>query len=207
MTINPAAVAFVTVPSPILRRTTVKLVDNTSGQPNPSQPAVVPELKLFLHYNALADTTITLSVAGGTPGTVTLPDTITIPKGAKTPSAPVHLTVNNPGPGAPPDGHRDRNADTAERPARQRPPRANRRDRRGGAGPRSDLHGRRSDIHTGRRRERPRQPGLTICAPYGLSGANRSASIMLLYGARRVTTHSPGSPRCRARRGITATRC
>jgi hypothetical protein len=111
MAISPAAVAFVLVPfpiitaaptvpvAPIVPRPTVKLVDNTSGTPNPSQPAVVPTLTLSLHYNALADTAIALSVSGGTPGTVTVPATVTIPKGAKSPVAPVPLTVRNPGGG------------------------------------------------------------------------------------------------------------
>jgi hypothetical protein len=101
MTISPAAVAFVIVRSPIIPRPILKLVDNTSGQPNPNSPAVVPTLALTLHYNALADTTVTLSVAGGTPGTVTAPATVTIARGAKTPTAPVPLAVRNPGPGAP----------------------------------------------------------------------------------------------------------
>jgi len=52
---------------------------------------------LTLHYNALADTTIALSVAGGTAGTVTVPPTVTIAKGANSPAAPVQLTVHNPG--------------------------------------------------------------------------------------------------------------
>jgi len=97
MTITPAAVAFVVVQSPLFFGSFLKLVDNTSGQPNPEAPAVVPVLTLTLHYNALADTTIALSVAGGTAGTVTVPPTVTIAKGANSPAAPVQLTVHNPG--------------------------------------------------------------------------------------------------------------
>lgn len=94
MTITPAAVAFVVVPG----TRTVKLVDASSGQPTPSAPEVVPTLNLRTGFNALQETTIALSVAGGTAGIVTAPATLTVPRGASVPTAQVPLQVRNPGP-------------------------------------------------------------------------------------------------------------
>jgi Family of unknown function (DUF6519) len=95
MTITPSRVAFVVVPGP---RPTLKLVDATSGQPNPSLPAVVPTLSLSLNYNSLANTTVTLSVSGGTTGIVQVPASVTIPRGSDAPAQPISLTIRNPGP-------------------------------------------------------------------------------------------------------------
>lgn len=99
MIISPAAVAFVAVPSPIIRRFSVKLVDNTTPPPPPlvDRPAVVPVLALTLHYNALADTSVALSVSGGSPGVVEVPASVTIPRGANAPASPVQLKVSNTG--------------------------------------------------------------------------------------------------------------
>jgi hypothetical protein len=94
MSVTPASVAFVIVPG----TRTVRLVDNTTGQPNPSGPAVSPTLTLTLNYNALATTSVALSVSGGTTGIVTVPAIVTIPRGAVSPAQPVPVTVNNPGP-------------------------------------------------------------------------------------------------------------
>ena len=92
MTVTPAIVAFVVVGR------TVKLVDATGATPSPSMPAVVPTLNLTMAFNALRDTTIALSVAGGTAGIVTLPSSLTVARGTNAPSAPVQLQVRNPGP-------------------------------------------------------------------------------------------------------------
>lgn len=94
MTITPAAVAFVVVPG----TRTVRLVDASSGQPTPSAPEVVPTLNLRTGYNVLQEATIALSVAGGTAGIVTAPPSLTVPRGASAPTAPVQLQVRNPGP-------------------------------------------------------------------------------------------------------------
>ncbi|HTW25834.1 MAG TPA: DUF6519 domain-containing protein [Acetobacteraceae bacterium] len=98
-TITPAAVAFIVVSdTPILlRRFTLRLVDNTSGQPDPHGNAVVPTLALSLRYSALTDTTVSLSVTGGSPGIVQVPATVTIPRGATAPANPVQLSVSNTG--------------------------------------------------------------------------------------------------------------
>jgi hypothetical protein len=94
MTITPAQVAFVFVPGTRL----IRLVDNTSGQPNPAGAAVAPTLTLTLNYNSLADTTVALSVSGGTTGIVTVANSVTLPRGSDSPAQPVPLTVRNPGP-------------------------------------------------------------------------------------------------------------
>ncbi len=88
MTITPSAVAFV------FSNTGVKLVDNTSGTPDPKSPAVSPTLSLTLHYNALADTTIALSVSPDA-GAVQVPPSLKVAQGAKSPAPPVPVTVFN----------------------------------------------------------------------------------------------------------------
>ncbi|MGH7059258.1 MAG: hypothetical protein ACREFH_02625, partial [Stellaceae bacterium] len=95
MTVSPASVAFVIVPGARLLR----LVDNSTGQPSPAGPAVAPTLSLALHYDALVDTTVALSVSGGTAGTVTVPASVAVPRGSVSPAQPVPVTVANPGPG------------------------------------------------------------------------------------------------------------
>ena len=94
MTVTPTAVAFVVVPG----TRTVKLVDATTVTPSPSLPAVVPTLNLTMGFNALRDTTIALSVSGGTAGIVTLPASLTVARGTNAPAAPIQLQVRNPGP-------------------------------------------------------------------------------------------------------------
>jgi Family of unknown function (DUF6519) len=94
MTVAPATVAFVVVPGTRL----VKLVDATSGQPNPNAPAAIPVLTITLGFNALQATTVALSVAGGTAGIVTVPASVTIARGSSAPAAPVQIQVRNPGP-------------------------------------------------------------------------------------------------------------
>ncbi len=94
MTVTPTAVAFVVVPG----TRTIKLVDASAGTPSPSLPAVTPTLALTLGYNALSDTSIALSVTGGTAGTVTVPATVTVPRGSSAPAAAVTVQVRNPGP-------------------------------------------------------------------------------------------------------------
>ncbi len=94
LTVTPAAVAWVEMPG----TTTLKLVDNTSGKGNPSQPAVTPVLALALNYDAVAATTVGLSVAGGTLGIVGLPTSVTVPRGATAPAQTINVTVGNPGP-------------------------------------------------------------------------------------------------------------
>ncbi len=96
VTVAPAKVAFVVARSPIIRLG-VKLVDNTAGHPDPNSPAVVPTVTMVLHYNALADTTVLLTVSGGTPGIVQAPPRVTVPRGAKSPATAVQLSVRNPG--------------------------------------------------------------------------------------------------------------
>ena len=95
MAVSPASVAFVIVPGTRFLR----LVDNTTGQPSPAGPAVAPTLSLALHYDALVDTTVALSVSGGTAGTVTVPASVAVPRGSVSPAQPVPVTVANPGPG------------------------------------------------------------------------------------------------------------
>ncbi|HEU0155582.1 MAG TPA: DUF6519 domain-containing protein [Stellaceae bacterium] len=94
VTVSPANVAFVVVPGTRFLR----LVDNSTGAPNPSGPAATPSLTLALNYDALLDTTVTLSVSGPTAGVVTVPPSVTIGRGALSPAQPVPVTVANPGP-------------------------------------------------------------------------------------------------------------
>ncbi|HEX3347042.1 MAG TPA: DUF6519 domain-containing protein, partial [Acetobacteraceae bacterium] len=94
LAVTPAAVAWVQVPG----TTQLKLVDNTSGKADPAQPAVTPVLSLAMNYDAVVDTTVALSVAGGTLGIVGLPTSVTVPRGAKSPTQQtINVGVGNPG--------------------------------------------------------------------------------------------------------------
>jgi hypothetical protein len=100
MSVDHPNVAFVVVRSQPNGINIVKLVDMpASGQPSNTEPAVSPILTLTLHAAAAAGTTIALSVSGGIPGIVQVQPSVTIPVGSTTPTAPVPLTVANPGVG------------------------------------------------------------------------------------------------------------
>ncbi len=93
MTITPSAVAFVQ------SGLTLKLVDNTSGKPDPTSAAVVPTVALTLSYNALVDAKIAFSVSPSNPNILPAPSTATIPAGKRSPDQAVTLSVGNPGAG------------------------------------------------------------------------------------------------------------
>ena len=91
-TVTPPAVAWVQVG--VLGNTILlRLVDPTTT----TQAAVSATLTFALAFNAPADTVVTLSVSGGTTGIVTLPATVTVPRGSKSPAQPVAITVGNTG--------------------------------------------------------------------------------------------------------------
>jgi hypothetical protein len=94
-------VAFVVVSTNPFGFNQVKLVDMpANNQPDPGQPAVTPAVTVTLRVAATAATTIALSVSGGIPGTVQLQQqSVTVPRGATTPTAPVALAISNPGAG------------------------------------------------------------------------------------------------------------
>jgi hypothetical protein len=92
VTVTPPAVAWVQVG--VLGNTILlRLVDPTTT----TQAAVSPTLTFALAYNAPVDTVVTLAVSGGTTGVVTLPATVTVPRGSKSPAQPVAITVGNTG--------------------------------------------------------------------------------------------------------------
>jgi Family of unknown function (DUF6519) len=92
VTVAPTAVAWVQVGAlgnaPLLR-----LVDPTGT----TGAAVTPTLTFTLAFGVLADTTINLSVSGGTAGIVNLPATVRVPRGRTSPTAAVTITVGNTG--------------------------------------------------------------------------------------------------------------
>jgi len=92
VTVTPPQVAWVQVG--VLGNTILlRLVDPTTT----TQAAVSPTLTFALAYNAPADTVVALAVSGGTTGIVTVPATVTVPRGSKSPAQPVAITVGNTG--------------------------------------------------------------------------------------------------------------
>ncbi len=92
VTVTPPAVAWVQV-GVVGNAILLRLVDPTTT----TQAAVSPTLIFALAYDAPADTVVTLSVSGGTTGIVTVPATVTVPRGSKSPAQPVAITVGNTG--------------------------------------------------------------------------------------------------------------
>lgn len=92
VTVTPHAVAWIEVGTagntPLLR-----LIDPSSG----TQAAVTPTLTFALGYHVLADTVVNLSVSGGTAGIVTLPASVTVPRGSNSPAHPITIGVGNTG--------------------------------------------------------------------------------------------------------------
>jgi hypothetical protein len=91
VTVTPPAVTWVQV-GVLGNSVLLRLVDPTT-----TQAVVSPTLTFALAYNAPADTVVTLTVSGGTTGIVTVPATVTVPRGSKSPAQPVAITVGNTG--------------------------------------------------------------------------------------------------------------
>jgi hypothetical protein len=94
VTVTPAKVAFVADATGV-----TKLVDGTgTATPAASQAAITASGLASLNYPALLDTIVSLSIAGGATGVVTIPATVTIPKGAVQQTFALSV-VRNPGAG------------------------------------------------------------------------------------------------------------
>lgn len=91
LTLAPASVALVRDPA----SGAAKLVDNGSGQPSPTAPAVQPTGTVTLNYAALADTAVALAVTNApTQNIVSVPASVTIARGASEASFNIGVTGN-----------------------------------------------------------------------------------------------------------------